>query len=150
MINRVEDYNSYIAGKDKNFSNDHYFISDLKYTDIIVKGNPPQIQDVDDAKCEIEYEAIVARNKRGIDGIDFRIHKIELELSVDDYPNDKKTFEFEIQHGINIDPGLVIPDILSFVVPTYPRQITIDMRKSMEVKDFKIVVEFGRDESYGA
>ena len=96
MINRVEDYNSYIAGKDKNFSNEHYFISDLKYTDIIVKGNPPQIQDVDDAKCEIEYEAIVARNKRGIDGIDFRIHKIELELSVDDYPNDKKTFEFEI------------------------------------------------------
>jgi hypothetical protein len=150
MINRVEDYNSYIAGKDKNFSNDHYFISDLKYTDIIVKGNPPQIQDVDDAKCEIEYEAIVARNKRGIDGIDFRIHKIELELSVDDYPNDKKTFEFEIQPGINIDPGLVIPDILSFVVPTYPRQITIDMRKSMEVKDFKIAVEFGRDESYGA
>ena len=150
MINRVEDYNSYIAGKDKNFSNDHYFISDLKYTDIIVKGNHPQIQDVDDAKCEIEYEAIVARNKRGIDGIDFRIHKIELELSVDDYPNDKKTFEFEIQPGINIDPGLVIPDILSFVVPTYPRQITIDMRKSMEVKDFKIVVEFGRDESYGA
>ena len=150
MINRVEDYNSDIAGKDKNFSNEHYFISDLKYTDIIVKGNPPQIQDVDDAKCEIEYEAIVARNKRGIDGIDFRIHKIELELSVDDYPNDKKTFEFEIQPGINIDPGLVIPDILSFVVPTYPRQITIDMRKSMEVKDFKIVVEFGRDESYGA
>ena len=148
MINRVEDYNSYIAGKDKNFSNDHYFISDLKYTDIIVKGNPPQIQDVDDAKCEIEYEAIVARNKRGIDGIDFRIHKIELELSVDDYPNDKKTFEFEIQPGINIDPGLVIPDILSFVVPTYPRQITIDMRKSMEVRDFKVVVEFGRHEYY--
>jgi hypothetical protein len=150
MINRVEDYNSYIAGKDKNFSNEHYFISDLKYTDIIVKGNPPQIQDVEDAKCEVEYEAIVARNNRGIDGIDFRIHKIELELSVDDYPNDKKTFEFEIQPGINIDPGLVIPDILSFVVPTYPRQITIDMRKSMEVKDFKIVVEFGRDESYEA
>ena len=146
MINRVEDYNSYIAGKDKNFSNDHYFISDLKYTDIIVKGNPPQIQDVDDAKCEIEYEAIVARNKRGIDGIDFRIHKIELELSVDDYPNDKKTFEFEIQPGINIDPGLVIPDILPLVVPTYPRQIIIDMRKSMEVKDFKVIVEFGRDE----
>ena len=146
MINRVEDYNSYIAGKDKNFSNDHYFISDLKYTDIIIKGNPPQIQDVDDAKCEIEYEAIVMRNKRGIDGIDFRIHKIELELSVDDYPNDKKTFEFELQPGINIDPGLVIPDILPFVVPTYPRQIIIDMRKSMEVKDFKVIVEFGRDE----
>ena len=146
MINRVEDYNSYISGKDKNFSNEHYFISDLKYTDIIVKGNPPQIQDVDDARCEIEYEAIVTRNKRGIDGIDFRIHKIELELSVDDYPNDKQTFEFEIQPEINIDPGLVIPDILSFVVPTYPRQIIIDMRKSMEVKDFKVVVEFGRDE----
>ena len=146
MINRVEDYNSYISGKDKNFSNEHYFISDLKYTDIIVKGNPPQIQDVDDARCEIEYEAIVTRNKRGIDGIDFRIHKIEIELSVDDYPNDKKTFEFEIQPEINIDPGLVIPDILSFVVPTYPRQIIIDMRKSMEVKDFKVVVEFGRDE----
>jgi hypothetical protein len=148
MINRVEDYNSYISGKDKNFSNEHYFISDLKYTDIIVRGNPPQIKDVDDAKCEVEYEAIVTRNKRGIDGIDFRIHKIELELVVDDYPNDKKTFEFEIQPGINIDPGLVIPDILSFVVPTYPRQIIIDMRKSMEVKDFKITVEFGRDDQY--
>ena len=145
-MTRVEDYNGYIAGKDKNFSNEHYFISDLKYTDISIKGNPPEIQEVDDAKCEVEYEAIVTRNKRGIDGIDFKIHKIELELSVDDYPNDKKTFEFEIQPGINIDPGLVIPDILSFVVPTYPQQITIDMRKSMEVKDFKVVVEFGRDE----
>ena len=150
MINRVEDYNSYISGKDKNFSDEHYFICDLKYTDIIIKGNPPQIQDVDDAKCEVEYEAIVSKNKRGIDGIDFKIHKIELELSVDDYPNDKKTFEFEVEPGVNINPDLVIPDVLSFVVPTFPRQITVDMRKSMEVKDFKIIVEFGRDDYYEA
>ena len=63
MINRVEDYNSYISGKDKNFSNDHYFISDLKYTDIIVKGNPPQIQDVDDAKCEVDPRVIGLLNE---------------------------------------------------------------------------------------
>jgi hypothetical protein len=142
---RVEDYNSYISGKNRNFSNENYFVADLKYTDIIIKGNPPELMDVDDSKCEIEYQAIVSRNKRGIDGIDFGILKIELEISVDDYPNDPKIFEFEIEPGINIDPGLVIAEPLDFIVPTYPKEIVIDMRKSMDVKDFKITVEFGRD-----
>lgn len=144
-MSRVEDYNSYISGKNRNFSNENYFVADLKYTDIIIKGNPPELMDVDDSKCEIEYEAIVSRNKRGIDGIDFGILKIELEISVDDYPNDPKTFEFEIEPGVNIDPGLVIAEPLDFIVPTYPQEIVIDMRKSMDVKDFKITVEFGRD-----
>lgn len=142
---RVEDYNSYISGKNKNFSNEHYFISSLGYTDIVVLGNPPEITNVDDAKCEVEYEAVVSRNTKGIDGIDFKIHKIELEISVDDYPNDKKTFDFEIEPGININPEMVIADPLEYILPTYPTQIKIDMRKSMEVKDFKIMVSFGRD-----
>ena len=60
----------------------------------------------------------------------------------------KKTFEFEVEPGINIDPSMVVPDVLSYVVPTYPRQIIIDMRKSMEVKDFKVTVQFGRDDYY--
>lgn len=142
---RVEDYNSYISGKSKNFTNENYFVANLKYTDIMIKGNPPEMIDVDDAKCEVEYEAIVSRNKMGIDGIDFRILKIELEISVDDYPNEPKKFEFEIEPGINIDPALVIADPLDFIIPTYPKEISIDMRKSMDVKDFKVIVEFGRD-----
>ena len=145
---RVDDYNTYLSGKSKNFSNEHYFICDLKYTDIIGKGNPPEIMNVDDAKCEVEYEAAVTRNKAGIDGVDFQIHRIELEIDVDDYPNDKKTFEFEIETGVNIDPAMVIVEKLDYIIPTYPKRITIDMRKSMEVKDFKVVVEFGRDEYY--
>ena len=64
-MSRIDDYNTYLTGKSKNFSNEHYFICDLKYTDIIVKGNPPEIMDVDDAKCEVEYEAAVSRNKEG-------------------------------------------------------------------------------------
>ena len=142
---RVEDYNSYISGKSKNFTNENYFVANLKYTDIMIKGNPPEMIDVDDAKCEVEYEAVVSRNKMGIDGIDFRILKIELEISVDDYPNEPKKFEFEIEPGINIDPALVIADPLDFIIPTYPKEISIDMRKSMDVKDFKVIVEFGRD-----
>ena len=145
---RIEDYNSYISGKDKNFSNENYFVSDLKYTDIIITGTPPEIRDIDDAKCEVEYEAIVARNKRGIDGIQFQILKIELEISVDDYPKEPKKFEFEIDPGVNIDPALVVPDPLDYIIPTYPNKIRIDMRKSMDVKDFKVTVEFGRDEYY--
>lgn len=142
---RVEDYNSYITGKSKNFTNENYFVASLKYTDIIIKGNPPEIIDVDDSKCEIEYEAVVSRNKMGINGIDFKILKIELEINVDDYPNEPKKFEFEIEPGINIDPSLVIENPLDFIIPTYPTEISIDMRKSMDVKDFKVVVEFGRD-----
>lgn len=142
---RIDDYNSYISGKDRNFSNENYFVADLKYTDILIKGNPPELMDVDDSKCEIEYEAIVSRNKRGIDGIEFRVLKIELEINVDDYPNEPKTFEFEIEPGINIDPALVIADPMDYIIPTYPQEIIIDMRKSMDVKDFKVIVEFGRD-----
>jgi hypothetical protein len=142
---RVEDYNSYISGKSKNFSNEHYFISSLGYTDIVVLGNPPEITNVDDAKCEVEYEAVVSRNTKGIDGIDFKIHRIEIEISVDDYPNDKKTFDFEIEPGVNINPEMVMADSLEYILPTYPTQIRIDMRKSMEVKDFKIMVSFGKD-----
>lgn len=145
---RVEDYNSYISGKSKSFSNENYFVADLKYTDIIVKGNPPEILDIDDSKCEVEYQAIVSRNKRGIDGISFEILKIELEISVDDYPNEPKVFEFSIEPGVNIDPSLVVPEPLDYIIPTYPTQIFIDMRKSMEVKDFKITVQFGRDDNY--
>jgi hypothetical protein len=144
-MSRVEDYNSYFAGKSKNFSNEHYFISSLGYTDIIVSGNPPEITNVDDVKCEVEYEARVSRNTKGIDGIDFKVHRIELEISVDDYPNDKKTFDFEIEPGVNINPEMVMADPLEHILPTYPTEIKIDMRKSMEVKDFKIIVSFGRD-----
>lgn len=146
---RIDDYNTYVSGKSKNFTNEHYFVSDLKYTDITVRNNPPEIMDIDDSKCEIEYEAVVSRNKRGIDGIEFKIHKIELEIKVDDYPNEPKTFEFEIEPEVNINPAQVVPDPLSFVIPTYPREIVIDMRKSMDVKDFRIEVQFGRDEDYG-
>jgi len=145
---RIEDYNSYVSGKNKNFSNENYFVADLKYTEIYIKGNPPEMIDVDDAKCEVEYEAVVSRNKRGIDGIDFRILRIELEIKVDDYPNEPKSFEFEIEPSINIDPSLVVADPLDYVVPTYPTEIEIDMRKSMEVKDFRVVVQFGRDRNY--
>lgn len=142
---RVEDYNSYISGKNKNFSNENYFIMDLKYTDIMISGLPPEIKDVDDAKCEIEYQAVVSRNKRGIDGIDFQVLKIELEIKADDYPNEPKSFEIEITPGVNIDPALVVAEPLDYIIPTYPKEISIDMRKSMDPKDFRVVVEFGRD-----
>ena len=143
---RIDDYNTYISGKDKNFTNEHYFVCDLNYTDIIFRNNAPEMLDVDDSKCEIEYQAVVSRNKRGIDGINFQIQKIELEVKVDDYPNEPKTFEFEIEPGVNIDPSLVVVETLDYIIPTYPKEMVIDMRKSMEVKDFRVTVEFGRDE----
>ena len=146
---RVEDYNTYISGKSKNFTSENYFVSDLKYTDITITGNPPEIQDVDDSKCEIEYEAVVSRNNRGIDGIEFKVRKIELEIKVDDYPNEPKSFEFEIEPEVNIDPSLVVVDPLEYIIPTYPTSIKVDMRKSMEVRDFRVTVEFGRDQQYG-
>lgn len=143
---RIDDYNTYVSGKSQNFSNEHYFISDLNYTDVNFQNTPPQIQDVDDVKCQIEYEASVTRNKRGIDGVNFKIHRIELEVMVDDYPNEPQKFEFEIIPEVNINPVQVTEDILDHVIPTYPKEITIDMRKSMDVKDFRVIVQFGKDD----
>jgi hypothetical protein len=142
---RIEDYNSYVSGKNKNFTKEYYFTSDLKYLDIYTSGRPPEILDVDDAKCQIEYEAVIERNKMGIDGITFIIHRIELEIEVDDYPNERKKFEFEIVPGTNINPGSVVVETLDKIIPTYPASITIDMKKSMDVKDFRVFVKFGVD-----
>jgi hypothetical protein len=142
---RVEDYNSYISGKNKNFTKEYYFIYDLKYTDIYISGAPPEILNVDDARCQVEYEAIIERNKMGIDGITFVIHRIEIEIEVDDYPNEKKKFEFEIEPGININSSFVVVETLDKIIPTYPESITLDMKKSMDVKDFRIYVKFGSD-----
>jgi hypothetical protein len=46
---------------------------------------------------------------------------------------------------VNIDSALVVVEPLDYIIPTYPKEIKIDMRKSMDVKDFRVVVEFGRD-----
>jgi hypothetical protein len=142
---RIDDYNSYISGKTKNFSSENYFSAEMGYLDIVIKGNPPEMLDIDESKCEIEYEVTITRNRSGIDDLSFKILKIELEVEVDDYPNESKKFEFEIMPGINIDHSLVISEKLEKIIPTYPKRIQIDMRKSMDVKDFKVIVEFGND-----
>jgi hypothetical protein len=86
------------------------------------------------------------RQKSGLRGINFVIKEIELELKVDDYPNDPLEFEFDIVPGENIEYNSVVVKRMEKLIPSSPSLIRIDMKKSMNVKDFKIEVYFGSDD----
>ncbi len=142
---RIQDYSMFANQKKKVISTDYSFNAELDYIDVNITGRPAEISDVDDVKCEIEYEAAIERKKGGIEDIQFKINLIELVVKVDDYPNENKEFEFDIVPGENIDFNSVQAKKMERIIPSHPSQIYIDMRKSMNVADFKIDVYFGSD-----
>jgi hypothetical protein len=144
-MGRIQDYSLFSNQKKKVSSTDYSFTAELDYINVNIIGRPAEISDVDDIKCEIEYEVAIERKKGGIEDIQFKINLIELEIKVDDYPNENKEFEFDIVPGENVDFNSVQAKKMERIIPSYPSSILIDMRKSMNVGDFKIDVYFGSD-----
>jgi len=142
---RIQDYVDFSVQKKKLVSSEYSFSAEIDYLDINVINRPPELSDIDDIKCEIEYDASIVRKKTGIEDINFKVKLIELEMKVDDYPNDPKEFEFDIFPGGNINENSVVIKRREKLVPSSPTMLNIDMRKSMNVSDFKIDVYFGND-----
>jgi hypothetical protein len=143
---RIYDYNSFSSGKNKSVMKEFSFSAELDFLEVEIVGRPAEISDIDSKKCEIDYELSLERQKSGLSGINFVIKEIELELKVDDYPNDPLEFEFDIVPGENIEYNSVVVKRMEKLIPSSPSLIRIDMKKSMNVKDFKIEVYFGSDD----
>ena len=145
MTSRIQDYGAFNVQKKKLVSSEYSFTSEIGFLDINITNRPPELSDIDDIRCEVEYDASIDRKKSGIEDIRFNVKLIELEIKVDDYPNEPKEFEFDVFTGGNIDQNSVIIKKMEKLIPTSPTMLNIDMRKSMNVSDFKIEVYFGND-----
>lgn len=143
---RIQDFDSYSVQKKKKFTSEYTFTSELNYVDVKLTNRPPELTNVDDLKCEVEYEISVERKKDGVQDIAFKINQIELELIVDDHPEDPKEFEFEIVPGENIDNNLVKIRKGESLIPTNPTLLEINMGKSTKVADFRVSILFGKNE----
>ena len=143
-MSRIYDYNQFSSKKNR-IGGDYTFGQDLKSMDIDLYNRPDDWQDLDDYKAFVEYSVDVEVRKSGIEGLMFRINMIELEFTVDDYPNESKEFDFDLVPGKNIDFSQLEANPLEYVIPTYPSNLTIDMNKSTEPIKWKITVSFGND-----
>ncbi len=145
-MSRIYDYGSFSSGKNKNVSSEMTFTCELAYLDVEVVNRPPEITDVDSLELEIEYQVSIERSKDGIQDLNFKISNMEVEIKVDDYPNDQKEFEFDLAPGENIPPPNIIVRKGSKLIPAQPTFARINMMKSMNTMDFRIEVLFGHDE----
>ena len=143
---RIDDYISFSSNKKNNVSSEFIFSKELGLLDVEVVNRPPEISDVDSLECEIEYKVGIERRKDGIQDLNFSIEEIELEIKVDDYPNEQKEFEFNIVPDVNIAIPSIVIQKGSRLVPTDPSFARIDMRKSTNPKDFRIQILFGTNE----
>jgi hypothetical protein len=143
-MSRIYDYNQF-SSKKNHVGGDFTFGEDLSYTNIDLFNRPEEWSDVDTKKAFVEYSVNIGVKKMGIEGLSFRINLIELEFSVDDYPNPHKDFDFDLIPGKNVDFSQIEEDIKDFIIPTYPSNLEIDMNKSTEPIKWKIKVSFGHD-----
>lgn len=143
---RIDDYISFSSNKKNKVSNEFSFSAELGLLDVQVVNRPPEISDVDSLECEIEYKAGIERRKEGILDISFYVESIELEIKVDDYPNDQKEFEFDIVPDATIPIASIMIQKGTRLIPTDPTFLRVDMGKSMNPKDFKVQILFGTNE----
>jgi hypothetical protein len=143
---RIYDYEEYQNNKVKKVTTEYTFMCEIEYLDVNIINKPPELSNVDSINCEIEYLVDVDRNKKGIADLNFKVESIELEIETDDGPNEPDKKEFDVVPGENIPHTSVMCRKLSKLIPCEPSKLNIDMRKSMNPKDFKIDVFFGRDE----
>jgi hypothetical protein len=143
---RIHDYVSFDNSKGRRVSSEYSFSHELGYLDIDLINRPPELVDVDEKECEIEYSVSIGRSKSGIQDLKFQIDNIELELKVDSYPDPPKEYEMDIVPGENIDMSSVLCKKARNLIPCNPTKVVVDMRKSMNPKDFKIDVLFGENE----
>ncbi len=145
-MGRIYDYSAFSSSKKGSSRGDYSFGMELKYIEIDLFNRPEEYADIDDAKAFIEYSVDLIVKKAGIDDLILNINLVELEFSVDDYPNEEpKKFDMDLIPGKTIDYSQLHVDKLASVIPTYPNNLTIDMNKSTDPKKFKITVSFGSD-----
>jgi hypothetical protein len=144
-VGRIYDYSAFSSSKKGASRGDYSFGMELKYIEIDLFNRPEEYTDIDDSKAFIEYSIDLIIKKAGIDDFLFNIDLIELEFSVDDYPNEPKQFDIDLIPGKTIDYSQLNVEKLASVIPTYPKNLLIDMNKSTDPKNFKITVSFGND-----
>jgi hypothetical protein len=140
---RIYDYNAFSSSKGGSNRGDFNFGFELKYVDIDIHNRPEEYEDIDDSKVFINYSLDLDVNSMGIEGFMFSVNSVELEFSVDDYPNETKEFDIDLIPGKTIDYSQIQIEKLDSILPTYPSQIEIDMNKSTDPRKFIITVYFG-------
>ena len=146
---RIYDYTAF-SSKSRNSSarGEYSFGSEVKHIDIDFFNRPEEYQDIDDSKAFVEYSVDIQVRRSGIEGMTFNIDSVELEFSVDDYPNGTKHFDMDFIPGKTIDHSQLVEEVLSSPLPTYPEKIEIDMANSTDIRKYKIKVYFGNDARY--
>jgi hypothetical protein len=143
-MSRIYDYNQFSSKKNR-IGGDFTFGQEMRYVDIDLFDRPEEWADLDDCKAFIEYSIDINVKKSGIEGLTFRINSVELEFTVDDYPNSSKEFDFDLIPGKTIDYSQLNENPLDYVIPSYPSNLEINMNKSQEPSKWKIKVNFGTD-----
>ncbi len=144
-MGRIYDYSAFSSSKKGSSRGDYSFGMELKYIEIDLFNRPEEYSDIEESKAFIEYSIDLIVKKAGIDDFMFNVDLIELEFSVDDYPNEPKQFDMDLIPGKTIDYSQLNVEKLASVIPTYPKNLSIDMNKSTDPKNFKITVSFGSD-----
>jgi len=144
-VGRIYDYSAFSSSKKGSSRGDYSFGMELKYIEIDLFNRPEEYSDIEESKAFIEYSIDLIVKKAGIDDFMFNVDLIELEFSVDDYPNEPKQFDMDLIPGKTIDYSQLNVEKLASVIPTYPKNLSIDMNKSTDPKNFKITVSFGSD-----
>ena len=144
-MGKIYDYSAFSSSKKGSSRGDYSFGAELKYIEIDLFNRPDEYSEIDDIKAFIEYSIDLIVKKSGIEDFVFNVGLIELEFSVDDYPNGSKQFDIDLIPGKTIDYSQLNIEKLSSVIPTYPNNLIIDMNKSTNPRNFKITVSFGND-----
>ena len=144
-VGKIYDYSAFSSSKKGSSRGDYSFGAELKYIEIDLFNRPDEYSEIDDIKAFIEYSIDLIVKKSGIEDFVFNVGLIELEFSVDDYPNGSKQFDIDLIPGKTIDYSQLNIEKLSSVIPTYPNNLIIDMNKSTNPRNFKITVSFGND-----
>ena len=144
-MGKIYDYSAFSSSKKGSSRGDYSFGAELKYIEIDLFNRPDEYSEIDDIKAFIEYSIDLIVKKSGIEDFVFNVGLIELEFSVDDYPNGSKQFDIDLIPGKTIDYSQLNIEKLSSVIPTYPNNLIIDMNNSTNPRNFKITVSFGND-----
>jgi hypothetical protein len=141
----IYDYSAFSNQKKVANSNQYTFGVKMEATDIDIHNRPEEFENITDRKAFVDYSVNIDVSKSGIEGISFVINSIEIELEVDDYPNDTKEIDFDIIPGKTLDFNQVSAIAKDNVIPSYPSGLEIDMGKSTDTREYKVTVYFGKD-----
>jgi len=144
-MGQIYDYSAFSNQKKVSNSNQYTFGIKMEAVDIDIHNRPDDFENIADRKAFIDYSVNIDVSKGGIEGISFVVNSIEVEIEVDDYPNDTKEIDFDIIPGKTLDYNQVSAVAKDNVIPSYPTGLEIDMCKSTDTREYKVTVYFGKD-----